>query len=146
MGDKVQAKLAEIRGRSAYALASDADVAGPDTLDSAGAEFLRQVAHEVCEAVDYWVADGVRPADVRDASDKWAEIADVMPDVCTAQRWQEFVDLAAWSEDLENYTTDGKDMTELAGLALYAIAERLCGVLWQEILEADEEDGEDGDD
>jgi hypothetical protein len=144
MSDKVQAKIAEIRGRSPFGLAGDGDAAGPDTLDSAGAVFLLQVAHEVCEAAEEWLAGGTRPADVCDASDKWAVIADVMPDVYTGMRWAEFVDLAAWSEDVEEYTTGGEDMTDLAGLALYVIAERLCGVLWDEIVEADSEDSAGG--
>jgi hypothetical protein len=145
MGDKVQAKLAEIRGRSPYGLANDADVAGPDTVDSPGAVFLEQVARGVCEAAEEWLADGTRPGDVNDASDRWMEVADDAPDVYTATRWREFVDLAAWSEEDIEGTAGGVDMTELAGLALYGIAERLCGVLWDEIVEADSED-EDEDD
>jgi hypothetical protein len=144
MGKALQAKLADIRDRNPYQLAGDADCSSPDSWESPGAVLLLQVAREVCDEVDAWVADGEDLDELSGrgvASDRWSEIADGAPDVYTHARWLEFVDLGAWAEDLsEQGHMD--DVTEGAAVALSLIAARLCDVLWQEILEAAAEDAE----
>jgi hypothetical protein len=67
--------------------------------------------------------------------------------IYTHERWQVFVDLQAYQEDVSEYG-DADDLTNAAGVALYMIAERLVHALATELsdaldADADEEDGED---
>lgn len=108
--------------RTVWQLARLAECADPDTFESAGAKFLIHVEDAVAEALE---------ADELD-EDRIHEIADSAPDVYTFQRWLEFVDLAAWQEDLDDYVPDpsmSNDMSAMAGVALYMIAERLVRAL-----------------
>ena len=98
---------------------------------SPGARLLRHVANAVAEHIEY-------------AGEKFDahEIADGAPSVYTWERWQEFVDLAAWREDPDDLGA-GDDMTERAGVCLYIIAERLAKALVQYAVETADEDEED---
>lgn len=113
---------------NAYELARHADVAIPDSQDSAGAELLLHVRDALVEAIE-WEIDNDRSLDealVAIEEDRLHEIADGAPSVYTYTRWQQFVDLAAWNEDVEELSGGEEDMTTLAGLALYMVAERLA--------------------
>lgn len=99
---------------NAYQLANLAGVACPDSVESPGAQFLRGV-----ESAAEDVAD---PDDV-------GEVADGCVPVYTHERWQVFVDLAAFNEDPSELGGDSADLTQAAGVALYMIAERLLAVL-----------------
>jgi hypothetical protein len=98
-----------------WQLARMAECSDPDANDSAGARFLDSVYDSTMEALAYGPVD----------QEEVFEIADAAPDVYTCQRWQEFVDLAAWQEDTSELGR-GDDMTQEAGIALYLIAERLA--------------------
>ena len=66
-------------------------------------------------------------------------VADDAPSIYTHQRWQEFVDLAAYLEDPSEYGIDLTDSERYAGVCLYMIAERLVRAL---VDEAEERQGE----
>lgn len=119
---------------NAYQLARTADCADPETLESPGAEWLHSVAASVDEIV----------AIKRDGSDYWqdsvAETADMLVPIYNHRRWQVFVDLAAWQEDISDYGGVEGDMTAAAGVALYAIAERLLYALVEMAEDDDDQD------
>lgn len=117
---------------NAYQLANRANCACPDALDSPGAKFLESVQDGVREAIDD-APDAQDAADL-DYNGRLHEIADAAPDVYTYTRWQEFVDLAAWQEDLDEIGGTPDDMTDAAGVCLYLIAARLAHALADEIL------------
>lgn len=127
--------LDEIKGRNAYHLAGDADCATPDSLTSAGAVFLNYVRDrvvELFEAIDEWESFAADETSIDD-DDSVRKIADNAPDIYTHTKWQEFVDLAAWQEELE---TETSDMNSGASIALYQIADRLAWALVREVHEA----------
>lgn len=107
-----------------WQLARLADVADPDTPESPGARWLQQVASYAEELSEY--ASGTRVVE-----DAVTDAADSLVSVYTAERWQVFTDLAAWTEDLADFGQPA-DMTEGAGVALYLIAERLLTALTAE--------------
>ena len=124
-----------IRELTAYRLANEADVTGPDSPTSLGAEFLLRVAEAVAENLDYnpevtaaeWAEDGAH------------EVADGCVPVYTHERWQTFVDLAAYTEDVSEYGGFEDDMTSAAGVALYMVADRLARQLSEMVDEARED-------
>jgi hypothetical protein len=124
-------ELDEILAMSAYDLAKMADVATPDNLDSPGAMFLHSVRTEVVEA---WRDDRLARVEDDLDGDVIHLIADEAPSVYTYRRFQELLDLAAFSEELESDLI-GKEptMIDMAGLALYQIAERLAYALVEKI-------------
>lgn len=108
-------------------LARIAECYSPDSFTSPGARFLEEIADSVNERRE----DGslVRV-------DAPAEIADAAVPVYTHERWQTFVDLGAYEEDVSELGADASDLTQCAAVALYMIAERLAGAL----IEQDDED------
>lgn len=121
---------------NAYELASMADCASPDSEDSYGGKFLLGVQRDTAEHV----------ANGGDADDLH-EIADAAPHTYTYQKWQEFVDLAAWNEDLDELggLSSCESMEKAAGLSLYLIAHRLAAALIEEWDDDDEEEDDDDD-
>lgn len=109
---------------NAYRLAGMAECASPDSPDSPGVRFLLRVASDFAERV----ADGEEYDDDA-AYDMAHEVADAAVPIYTHERWVTFVDLAAYNEDPSELGADASDMTELAGVCLYLIAERLVRVL-----------------
>lgn len=135
--------IEDIKGRSAFSLAADADTLSPDSLESVGARFLTSVRDSVIEAVEWRVEnDGLSlveaAEEVRDG-DAIGEIADGAPSVYTHQLWSEFLDLGGYNEDLEPHELNGDDLNKIPGIALYHIAWRLASVLLEEIVDADSE-------
>lgn len=116
-------KIETVEGLTAYALANMADCGCPDDLDSAGAKMLISVRDSFVECMQ----------EDRLSEEIVHEIADGAPDVYTHTRWREFVDLAAYEEDIEDLSPDVSDLTACAGVALYTIAERLIHALAEEI-------------
>ena len=110
-------------GHNAYTLAGLAGCGEPDSLESAGAEFLNGIAQHFAESEETDEID----------CDRWHEIADSAVPIYTYARWQTFTDLSAYFEDVTELGHDGSDLTEAAGIALYMIAERLCSALANEI-------------
>ncbi|WJN62770.1 Ocr-like antirestriction protein [Streptomyces phage phiScoe15] len=134
--------LDDIKGRSAFSLASDADTLSPDSDTSVGADFLRSVRDSVIEAVEWRVehdelTEAEAAEEVRDG-DAIGEIADGAPSVYTHQLWSEFLDLGGYNEDLEPHELNLDDLSKIPGIALYHIAWRLASVLLEEIIDAAE--------
>lgn len=110
--------------RTVWALARLATVADPDTPDSPGARWLRQVEASAQVLID----------DEATGSDDISEQADLVVPVYTHERWTVFVDLCAYSEDISELSggrisSDSNALTEAAGWALYLVAERLIRAL-----------------
>ena len=123
-----------IRHLTPYALANRADCLCPDGEDTPGARFLTAVRDDLIERLGYETPDEIRDGDTLH------EIADGAPDCYTQVRWNEFVDLGAWEEDLSELGGPGPDMTVAAGMALYIIAERLVVTLLDELGDDDDDD------
>lgn len=160
--------LQDIREYNAFHLADRAECGEPsklqrdgdvDSFDSAGATFLYGVRDAFLEAIEWSMgtsnttptADDVRTAVAAIEEDGAHEIADGAVPVYTYPRWQTFTDLAAWQEEPEAGEWP-EDLTEIAGVALYQIADRLARSLateleeWAEALESEEDDDDDEDD
>ncbi len=86
----------------AYSLAALADTYTPESLDSAGANWLRYVRDALAEAVTY---DDFDPEDLH-------ELADSAVLIYTAERWAVFADLGLYNEDPSEL---GYDLTDLTG-------------------------------
>lgn len=114
--------------KNAYELAILAECASPDTLTSPGAEFL--------EYVQVYANEAIECSEVNE--DMASEIADNAPNVYTWTLWQQFTDLAAWQEDIEEFGPT-EDLTYVARMALYQIALRLADALLAEAVDDDEE-------
>ena len=120
----------EVRNLYVWTLAEDfAGCAPPDNYGSLGAAFLRDTRDAFLEAWE------LGRFDREDDGDVIHEIADGAPDVYTTGRWGEFVDLAAYHEEPEAGEWGTDDLTRIAGIALYQIAERLCCRLLAELRE-----------
>lgn len=128
-----------------WQLAHLADCGSPDDLDSAGAIFLRSVASAADEIIDTYREEKT-PEDRYDYDSEIHQAADNAPDVYTHQRWLEFVDLAAYQENLDDLGGTSGDMERDAGVALYIIAERLLHALVEAAGPFDNEDETDDDD
>ena len=114
---------------------------------SDGARLLAHVAGETGVEIA-WILDDLGPdapaAQIvaagqrfRDGDDdtRAEQIAEGAPDVVTAIRWAEFIDLHAWQEDISEWDGVGHDLTDLAALALAEIARRLVDALAGEVVE-----------
>lgn len=123
--------VTSIKGLTPYDLADMADVASPDNLKSAGAEFLTSIRDDVMEA---WEREEFDDEDRGNDGDRTHEIADAAPDIYSHRRMLELIDLAAYNEEIEAELV-GSDptMIDLAGLALYQVAERLVAALLEEL-------------
>lgn len=125
-------KTTEVQQLTVYALACHAEcggISGPDTSESAGARFLTRVRDALLEALEH--AESCEAQDTHD--DLVWEVSDGAVPIYTHERWLAFVDLAAYQEDTTELGSGTHDLTELAGVALYVIAERLCHALIAEI-------------
>lgn len=122
----------DVERMSAYALAGMADCGTPDARDSVGAVLLEMVRDSALDQFDTG----------RDASDACAEIADGAPSIYTHLRWRQFVDLAAYREDLSEIGQPD-DLTEAAAVALYLICDRLALALWDMLAEAAQADADE---
>lgn len=128
--------LSEALNLDAYDMAAGSDVKCPETLTSPGARWILGVRDALTEAVDYDHADDETVAETIDRMrDRGIthEIADGAVPIYTYDRWVIFTELQAYLEDPSELGYEGTDMTELAGVCLYMIAERivesLCRVL-----------------
>ena len=124
-----------------WRLASDAGVAGPDSLTSPGADWLRLVygsALEIAEQIrdnDWTVSAMIEDGD---ALGLVAESADSVVPIYTHNLWEIFVDLAAYTENVDEY--EPQDMTQRTSIALYLIARRLLETTLDEIAEHEDEE------
>jgi len=109
------------RSREVWQLARLAGVHEPDR-SSPGANFLRQV-ERAFEDLSRELGSSVLD------EDELLVLADDCVPVYTYERWQVFVDLCAWEVDISDYGYDADNMTTLAGIALYNVAESLLYAL-----------------
>jgi hypothetical protein len=125
---------ATIEALHPYELSRLAEVTDPDSDVSEGAKFLSRVRDDV---VSYW-ADQDSYGDPDDVAH---EIADGCVPVYTHNRWLTVVDLCAYQEDVSELAGDSGSMgmTELAGIALYQVAERLFWALVKDLRETEDE-------
>jgi hypothetical protein len=126
-----------------WQLAHLAEVTDPDAHDgigfenaepcegSPGARFLRSIAYSVEEAIEYGTSE-----------DTPHEIADSAVPIYTHEKWATFTDLAAYTEDIEDFGPI-TDLDQAASIALYMIAERLARALID--AETPGDDTEEGD-
>lgn len=130
------AALAELNNWTMHDLVIAADTADPDSTRgelSPGADMLDSVLVDVKDRVGY--VDDVDDLDPDGlGGDTIHEIADSAPSVYTYERWRQFVDLAAWDEDTNQF--GDTDMTTRAGYALYEIAYRLAYKLLEAAVQA----------
>jgi hypothetical protein len=129
--------LAAIRDYSPHALSGRdlADCGSPDTHESAGALLLTQTRDAFLRFID-----SNPEATGEDIRDDVSAITGDMVSVYTHERWQEFVDLAAYQEECE-FGEWPADLSDAAGLALYQILDRMVSALARMIDDA-EEDGD----
>jgi hypothetical protein len=130
--------LAEIRDYSAYAL-SDSDLAdcgSPDTRESAGALLLTRTRDAFLEFID---SNPEATAD--DIREDISTITGDMVSIYTHERWQQFVDLAAYQEESETGEWP-TDLNDTAAAALYQIIERMV-FRFADMIEKIEEDEDD---
>jgi hypothetical protein len=145
--------VATYNEHNVFQLASFADCGSPDSVDSPGAAFLARVARDVADRVDVGDIEQGDPegawneavaAQLRDLTEDGAhEVSDAAVPIYTHERWQVFVDLQAYQEDVSEYG-DADDLTNAAGVALYSIAQRLVIALAEELTEALDEDDTEG--
>jgi hypothetical protein len=120
---------------NAYELANMADVSCPDSPESPGAKFLLGVQDDVNDSADSLDSD---------VSDTAHMIADAAVPIYTYEKWQTFVDLAAWQEDMDEFGQP-EDMDQASNWALYAIANRLAYALLEELQEQSSEEDDEGE-
>lgn len=139
------AEVAEVGELSPPRLAALADCACPDRDEEAGRSFLVGVAGAVSDLLgdELRALDGDADADEILATvtawregDAPFEIADGAPSVYTFTTWRQFVELAAWQEDVSEFGDLGDDLSRAAGLALYVIARNLVDALADRVTEA----------
>jgi hypothetical protein len=132
--------IAEVTALSAYALGALIDVS-PENEEAEA--FLTGIRDAVIGA-----AEEIDPEDwnremVEDYSGRASEIADGAPNVYTWRKWQQFIGVAGWQEDISDYElpadVDGYHGALDAGasLALYSMAGRLVSALAEEIAPTD---------
>lgn len=127
-----------------WQLAHMAGCMDPDSVDSPGARWLQRVADDAEELVEE-----AETSDLDGLADSIHERADSAVPIYTHERFQVFVDLAAYREDLDDLGGTTGDMEKDAGVALYLIAERLMREVIEEItntLAADDDDDDDDED
>lgn len=122
---------AEIEALTTFRLAYEIDCTSPDSPTSPGASMLDSVRTSTLEAIDYLDTDDL--FNLPDSlDDEMNEIADGAVSIYTAEKWSQFTDLAAWTEDIDGYG-EIKDMDQGATLALYSIADRLTRWIAQDV-------------
>jgi len=129
--------LQTVRSLNAYQLAHRAKCGDPENSNSAGAEFLLSVRNSFIDLAEYGKDEFETWAELFSAwesSGSIDEIADGAPNTYTHQRWLQFIDLLAYREEPEAGEWP-KDLFDMAGAALYQIAERLVRYLVVEVTE-----------
>lgn len=129
--------LDDVRGRTVWSLAREANSYSPDDETSPGGEFLDSVRTAFVEAVEYLTepdADDIRNLDP-------FEYVDGSVPVYTSNLWRTFVDLGAYNEDVSEWGDFGDDLNKAASLALFVIGERLFLGLAEDVADSlDEEE------
>lgn len=135
--------IPEVTALNAFQLGALIDVS-PENEEAEA--FLTGVRDAVIEAAEEFDPEDWERQMVEDYSGRATEIAGGAPDVYTWQKWQEFIGLAAWQEDLSDWEfpadVDGYHGALDAGasLALFSMASRLVSALAEEIAPNDDDD------
>ena len=135
-----------LEGLTGRMLAGRADCGTPDADDSPGAGVLASVRNTILEAyadaVNDLDADDYTAPDAETLDGTIHEAADGAPSVYTHTAWSEFVDLAAYQEDLDELgPIHGDNLVQsVAMTAVYMIGRRLAEALVEELREALQED------
>ena len=121
-----------------WLLARTSECAQPDGHEKEGASFLTGVfaSFECAVKNDVDVADDADADALRGALDDfdWHEYADGAVPTYTHAKWQTFVHLAAYEEDVTELVDSRKvDGESVANAALYVIADRLFRALSDEL-------------
>ena len=135
-----------------HRLARTADCSCPEGAERAGAAFLDSVFSDfLCTAQnDLDVSGGDDATDIRRTLERfeWHEAADGAVPIYTHRKWQTFVELGAYDEDVSDLI-DSRKVTgeDVANAALYIIADRLLRSLSEELADkCDEVEAEMPDD
>lgn len=115
----------ELKALTAYSLAYMAECADPDTLDSIGAEYLKDIRNDVLETFenDAWGTY---------FEDTIGQLVDSCVPVMNHDIAKAFVDLCAYREDVSDYVDFNGDMIKLMQMALYVIGDRLANALYKQ--------------
>lgn len=154
MATKIEQWTKAVKALSANELSKLADSMSPDSATSPGASMLKSVRTATIESIEYGDLhfDGYPRGNERTIR----EIAAGAPDVYSYPKWQEFVDLGAWQEEIGRDVSDEFVEFELSGLAegmdrdgtqaLFMIADRLVRALIAMGDDIDDDDDDDDDD
>jgi hypothetical protein len=123
---------------ASWRLARTADCSCPEGQERAGAAFLDSLFSDfVCAAQnDLDVSGGDDARDIRKALQdfEWHETADGAIPIYTHRKWQAFVEIGAYDEDVSDLV-DSRKVTgdDCANAALYIVADRLLRALSEEL-------------
>lgn len=136
--------LDDLRERTVWSLARDANTYSPDDETSPGGDFLDTVRRTVIEAIES--LDNPDTDDIRALIDDAHGWVDGTVPVYTYTVWRTFVDLGAFEEDIDDMGGPTEDMTRNAMTALYMIADRLfCGSVAEVADALDDEEEDEAD-
>lgn len=115
----------ELRAKSVYELARLAECGDPDSVESAGANFLGYVRDLVIESFEYdsW---GTYP------EDRASQIADDSVPIWNYEIAQTWTDLTGWVIDADDLSEGVTDVIKLMSVALYVAGDRLARALFEE--------------
>ena len=108
--------------------------------------FLLDIRDSVIEATTEYDPEDWDREMVEDYAGRATEIADGAPNVYTWRKWQQFIGVAGWQEDISGYgmpdDADGYHglMDAGASVALFAMARRLVSALAEEVAPSDDDD------
>jgi len=136
------------QGQSVFApwmLARSADCAAPERNEIEGGAFLCDLFDSFINALEFTAIDEIDAqadaSDIRREIERLAdnghlhEIADSAVPVYTHRKWQTFVQLAAYEEDVSGLIDTRQEVTGdvVANAALYIVADRLLRALCEEL-------------
>ena len=121
-----------------WLIARPAECSRPDGNEKLGADFLTSLFTDFLYIAqnDVAVSGGDDAYDIRRSLERfeWHETADGAIPIFTHQKWQTFVELGAYDEDVSELVTFRKVTGEdVANAALYIIADRLLRALSEEL-------------
>jgi hypothetical protein len=129
---------------ASWRLARTADCSCPEGAERAGAAFLDSVFSDFLYTAQNDVAEsgGDNAYDIRRSLERfdWNETADGAIPIWTHQKWQTFVEIGAYDEDVSDLVNSRKVTgDDCANAALYIIADRLLRALSEELADACDE-------
>jgi hypothetical protein len=135
--------LAEVTAMNPYRLGALIDVS-PENDE--GKAFLIDIRDAVIEATTEYDPEDWGREMVEDYAGRATEIADGAPNVYTWRKWQQFIGVAGWREDISDYEMShdavgyAGAMDAGASVALFAMARRLVSALAEHVTPSDDDD------